>query len=132
MQYGFALIPDRLRLIAGTKIEHNGYTGGEYQPQVRAVWTPRKQHAFWASISRALRVPSRGESDVVLQTIVPNVGPGGLPVLLEIYGSNDLHAERLHAYEAGYRYQTNSFAFDLSTYYNAYSNRQGSSWITAT
>jgi len=122
-QYGFALIPDRLRLIAGTKIEHNGYTGGEYQPQVRAVWTPRKQHAFWASISRALRVPSRGESDVVLQTIVPNVGPGGLPVLLEIYGSNDLHAERLHAYEAGYRYQTNSFAFDLSTYYNAYSNR---------
>jgi iron complex outermembrane receptor protein len=123
VQYGFALIPDRLLLIAGTKVEHNGYTGGEYQPQIRAVWTPRKQHAFWASISRAIRVPSRGESDLELRTVVPNVGPDGLPVLLEIYGSNDLRAERLHAYEAGYRYETNSFTFDLAAYYNGYSNR---------
>jgi iron complex outermembrane recepter protein len=123
VQYGFALIPDRLLLIAGTKVEHNGYTGGEYQPQIRAVWTPRKQHAFWASISRAIRVPSRGESNLELRTDVPNVGPGGLPVLLEIYGSNDLRAERLHAYETGYRFETNSFTFDLAAYYNGYSNR---------
>jgi iron complex outermembrane receptor protein len=123
VQYGLALIPDRLRLIAGTKIEHNGYTGAEYQPQIRAVWTPRQQHAFWASVSRAVRVPSRGESDLDMHTVVPNVGPGGLPVLLDIYGSNELEAEHLHAYEAGYRYQANSFTFDVATYYNDYNNR---------
>lgn len=123
VQYGFALVPDRLRLIAGAKIEHNGYTGGEYQPQVRAVWTPRKQHAFWVSVSRAIRVPSRGESDLDLHATVPNIGPGGLPVLLEVHGSNGLEEELLHAYEAGYRYETKSFTFDLSTYYNGYSNR---------
>ena len=39
-QYGIALAPDRLRIIAGSKFEHNQYTGFEYQPQVRAVWTP--------------------------------------------------------------------------------------------
>lgn len=123
VQYGFALIPDRLRLIAGTKIEHNGYTGAEYQPQVRAVWTPRHQHTFWASLSRAVRVPSRGESDLNMQMVVPNAGPGGLPVFLDVYGSHELGAEHLHAYEAGYRYETNSFKFDLATYYNDYDQR---------
>src|SRR6266705_7174964 len=39
-QYGIALAPDRLRIIAGSKFEHSQYTGFEYQPQVRAVWTP--------------------------------------------------------------------------------------------
>ena len=123
VQYGYSLIPDRLRLIAGTKIEHNGYTGGEYQPQVRAVWTPLKQHAFWASFSRALRVPSRGESDLDLRTTVPDAGPAGLPVFLEIHGSNDLEEESLRAYEAGYRYETKSFTFDLTAYYNGYDRR---------
>lgn len=123
VQYSFAIIPDRLRLITGTKIEHNGYTGGEYQPQVRAVWTPRQQHAVWVSVSRAIRVPSRGESDLDLRSTVPNAGPGGLPVFVEIYGSNDLGEERLRAYEAGYRYQTRAFTFDLATYYNGYDNR---------
>jgi hypothetical protein len=39
-QYGIALVPSRLRILAGSKFEHNQYTGFEYQPQVRAVWTP--------------------------------------------------------------------------------------------
>ena len=123
VQYGFALIPDRLRLIAGTKIEHNGYTGGEYQPQFRAVWTPAGRHTLLASVSRAIRVPSRGESDADVGMVVPGQGPGGLPVFFEVHGSNDLEAERLHAYEAGYRYDTKAFTLDLSTYYNGYSNR---------
>jgi iron complex outermembrane receptor protein len=58
-----------------------------------------------------------------MHTVVPNVGPGRLPVFLDIYGSNELEAEHLHAYEAGYRYETNSFTLDLATYYNDYNQR---------
>jgi iron complex outermembrane receptor protein len=42
LQYDVVLAPDKVRLIAGSKFEHNPYTGFEYQPQVRAVWTPYK------------------------------------------------------------------------------------------
>jgi iron complex outermembrane receptor protein len=79
LQYSVMAVPNRLRLIGGTKLEHNGYTGFEYQPQVRAVWTPLKSHSFWTSVSRAIRVPSRGESDLSTLIVVPQAGPGGLP-----------------------------------------------------
>jgi iron complex outermembrane receptor protein len=42
LQYELAVIPDKLRIIAGSKFSHNSYTGFEYQPQIRAVWTPKK------------------------------------------------------------------------------------------
>jgi len=32
LQYDVILVPDKLRLVAGTKFEHNPYTGFEYQP----------------------------------------------------------------------------------------------------
>ena len=59
LQYDVILAPDKLRLIAGSKFEHNPYTGFEYQPQVRAVWTPNKQNTLWAAASRAVRTPNR-------------------------------------------------------------------------
>jgi iron complex outermembrane receptor protein len=58
-QYEINVIPDRLRLIAGSKFEHDSYTGFEIQPQIRGVWTPTDAHSVWAAVSRAVRVPSR-------------------------------------------------------------------------
>lgn len=123
LQYSIMAVPGHLRLIGGTKLEHNDYTGLEYQPQVRAVWTPLKSHSFWTSVSRAIRVPSRGESDVSALIVVPQAGPGGLPVFFEIAGNNDLESEHLRAYEAGYRFAHTSFTLDFAAYYNDYSNR---------
>jgi len=119
-QYGFVIVPDRLRIIAGSKFEHNGYTGFDYQPQARAVWTPSKSHAFWTSVSRAVRVPSRGERDVTIDQGFPGIGPGGASVVIDIDGSETLRTETLIAYETGYRFQQKSFSVDLATYYNQY------------
>jgi iron complex outermembrane receptor protein len=119
-QYGFVLIPDRLRVIAGSKFEHNDYTGFEYQPQARAVWTPSNSHTFWTAVSRAVRVPSRGEADASLHEVLPGYSPGGENVDIDIDGSQTLLSETLHAYEAGYRFQQKSFSIDLATYYNEY------------
>ncbi len=118
-QYEVIIVPNRLRVLGGSKLEHNGYTGVEYQPQIRAVWTPNKSHAVWASASRALRVPSRNNSD--LRLLVPVGASNGLPVFLAVTGNPNLESERLKAYELGYRYQPRLvLSFDLALYYNDY------------
>src|SRR5262249_17984904 len=35
-----ALVPERLALTLGTRLEHNDYSGFEVQPNVRLAWTP--------------------------------------------------------------------------------------------
>jgi iron complex outermembrane receptor protein len=118
-QYEVIVIPDRLRILAGSKLDHNGYTGVEYQPQIRAIWTPNKVHTGWASISRAVRAPARNTSD--LQLFLPVGQSNGLPVFFDIRGDPNLEAEKLKAYEIGYRYQPKqTLSFDLALYYNDY------------
>ena len=124
-QYGLVLVPNRLRVIAGSKLEHNDYTGVEYQPQARLVWTPSTAHTFWTAFSRAVRVPSRGEGDALLEQTIPGAGPGGTNIALAITGNTALESEHLSAYEAGYRFEHRSFSFDLAAYYNQYSNLIG-------
>lgn len=119
-QYELVVVRNRIRLLAGSKFEGNSYTGEEYQPQVRAVWTPGKSHAVWASVSRAIRVPTRNNSD--LRLVRPAGVSNGKPVFVAITGNPDLEEERLRAYELGYRFEHSPIvSFDLALYYNDYS-----------
>ncbi len=69
LQDEIALIKDRLSLTFGSKLEHNDYTGVEVEPGARLLWTPwadsslrsLSSQTFWASVSRAVRTPSRTE-----------------------------------------------------------------------
>jgi iron complex outermembrane receptor protein len=122
-QYDVMLIPDKLRVIAGSKFEHNNYSGFDYQPQIRAVWTPTKTHTAWLAISRAVRIPTRTESDVKLPVALISAAP---PTLLVLNGDPDLQSEVLHAYEAGYRYGwKQKLALDVALYYNGYDHLVG-------
>ena len=47
------MVPDRLALILGTKLEHNNFTGVEVQPGARLLWTPASRQTLWAAASRA-------------------------------------------------------------------------------
>ena len=40
LQDEIVLVADHLRLTVGSKIEHNDYTGFEFQPSMRVLWTP--------------------------------------------------------------------------------------------
>lgn len=91
-------VPERLRFVIGARAEHNDYTGIEIEPTVRIAWTPAPKHTLWAAISRAVRVPARGETDIFL----PSLAAPGL--LASLNGNNDLDSESLVAYEIGYRY----------------------------
>lgn len=108
---------ENLSLIVGSKFEHNDFSGFEYQPNLRAVWTPRPNQTLWAAVSRAVRSPARGEHDVRLRTL-PAVNPGR-PVIIR--GDEDFDSENLLAYEAGYRWQGGTtVSVDVAAFYNRY------------
>ena len=124
IQDQFDLVPERFRLIGGVKLEHNDFSGWEWQPSARALWTPHRDHRFWAAASRAVRTPSRGERDAVrvnLLSIAPSALTSNLPGLLYLSGSPDLGSEELSAYEIGYRGQlTERFSLDATAFYHDY------------
>ncbi len=125
VQYDVVLVPETLRVIAGSKFEHNDYTGFEYQPQIRAVWTPNLSSAVWAAASRAVRTPARIEEGV--RERVAQINPAPPPLTFElITGQQSAESEILHAYELGYRYEWGQkFSADAAIYYNGYSRLAG-------
>ena len=119
VQDEITLVPDRLRLMLGSKFEHNDFTGFEIQPGARILWTPHEQHTIWASVSRAVRTPSRAEDDVILNRAV-QVAPGFF-VPTTIRGSRGFDSEKLLAYELGYRAQLDPrISVDVAAFYNDY------------
>jgi iron complex outermembrane receptor protein len=116
------LFPDRLKLTAGSKFEHNDYTGFEVQPNVRLLWTPTAKQTVWAAVSRAVRTPSRFDLDgqANLQ-VIPPFAPNPLPALVSSFGNPNLKAEDLIAYELGYRIEiTRRISLDATAFYNDY------------
>jgi iron complex outermembrane receptor protein len=83
-----------LSLILGSKIEHNGYTGFEYEPNIRVRWSLAQDQSLWSSISRAARTPSRIDRDLV------EPAP---PYITIVKGGSDYGSEYVTAYEVGYK-----------------------------
>ncbi len=124
---------DRLWLTLGSKLEHNDYSGYEVQPSARLLWALRNNHKLWASVSRAVRTPSRVEHDGnVLNAIWPlsdSFDPTSpffnplnpVPVEIRMVGDEDFEAEELTAYEFGYRFlSSHDFSVDIAFFYNDY------------
>src|ERR1019366_377508 len=93
VQDDIAVLPDRLHLSLGARVEHNSYTGFDVEPSARLVWTPDSKNMVWSAISSADRTPARTDTDVrVNYAALP--GPGGLPVLVSIFGNPNFKNER--------------------------------------
>ena len=125
LQDDFTLIQDRLKFTLGAKLEHNDFTGVEGQPNARLLWTPDTRHSVWASVSRAVRTPSRAEDDgsFPLLTLAPSQPPNPtpFPIRLVAKGNRDYRAEVVWAQELGYRFMPMSnLSFDLTLFYNRY------------
>ncbi|HEU4829018.1 MAG TPA: TonB-dependent receptor [Gemmatimonadales bacterium] len=106
----------RMAITAGSKIDHNSFTGVEVQPNVRLLWVPGPRHSLWGSVSRAVRTPTRLESDALAVVAAP-----GDPIERRLVGSDDVESEALIAYEAGYRTEPGrGVSLDLALFYNDY------------
>ncbi|MBN8547913.1 MAG: TonB-dependent receptor [Deltaproteobacteria bacterium] len=120
VQDEYSIVKDVFSLIPGTKIGHNDYTHFEYQPALKAVWTPRRNQTLWASVSRAVRTPARIDEDVTAY-VSGSVLPDGTSNVLSIKGNREFDSEDLMAYEIGYRAAPyKNFSFDIATFWQEY------------
>jgi len=123
VQDEITLVPDRLQFTIGTKLEHNDFSGFEVQPSARLAWTPGDRQTIWGAISRAVRSPSRIDSDLRFPATPP----------FQIVGNTDFNSETVLAYEAGYRVRpVDHLALSVATFYNDYNNLRSINQLTPT
>lgn len=125
VQDEITIVPNRLHFTAGTKLEHNDYTGFEYEPSGRLAWTPTDNQTVWAAVSRSIRTPAiynlYGQFNETFAPPFPN--PYGMPIIISVLPNGNLTSEHLIAYELGYRVQPlKSLSFDATGFYNTYNN----------
>lgn len=105
-------------LTLGTKVEHNDYTGFEVEPSCRLQWNFTPKQMLWTAVSRAVRMPSRIDRDLLQPTLLPPPFPESI-----ISGGPDYASEILVAYELGYRAQLGAkLVTSISAFYNDYSD----------
>ena len=112
VQDEIAIVPNRFAVIFGSKFEHNDYTGFEYQPTLRARWTPRGADTLWGAVSRAVRMPTRFDTDLRFT--------GPTPVVV-LRGDDGFVSELVLSRELGYRHRFGSaVSVDVASFYNTY------------
>ncbi len=103
------IVPHKLELTVGTKLLYNDYSKFEFQPSARLAWLLTPKNTIWAAVSRAVRTPSRFETDEITTALTT---PGGYFL-----------SETVVAYELGYRLRpAENVSFSIATYYNIYDN----------
>ena len=116
------LVQNKVWLTAGTKIEHNVFSGVEVQPSVRLLWAPSNRHTLWGSYSNAIRIPARSFNHLRVN-VAAFPGQGGVVSLISIFGNPQLDSEDLDAYEVGYRFQPQKrLSFDIAAFFNDYNH----------
>ncbi|HYR89236.1 MAG TPA: TonB-dependent receptor [Terriglobia bacterium] len=119
VQDEITVVPDKLQLTAGTKIERSTFTGYNIQPMIRLSWTPTARQSAWLSVSHAVRTANRVERGMHVNLSAFPLGDA--TGILALFGQENTRSEGLVAYEAGYRYQANrKLWLDLTTFENIY------------
>ena len=111
------VLRDRLWLTVGSKFLRNNYSGWEFQPTARLLWTPSSNHSLWASFARAVRTPSRVEEHLRFTSLfLPS-----LPGYIRLTGDGGFTSEELMGYEWGYRSTLHPALFvDVAAFFNDY------------
>ena len=115
-------IAEGIRITAGTKLEHNHFSGFEIQPSVRFSWAPNANHTLWAGVSRAVQTPSRLDRGMFLEGVfaIPAPPPIG-PMIANLVGSENTRSSDLLAFEAGYRVRPHpEVLIEIAAFFNRY------------
>lgn len=113
LQDEIAVFKNRIGLTLGTKIEHNDYSGAEFQPSARMTWKIDRRQMAWGAVSRAVRTPSRFDRELFI--------PAQPPFLLA--GGPDFKSENSLSYELGYRaHPHDRVSLSVASFYNDYTD----------
>ncbi len=126
LQDKLTVVEGKLFLTAGAKLENNTYTGDEFSPSARLLFTPDNTTSLWAAVSRAVRIPTQfSETSTTYLGGIPAdfFGPGFPPV--NTYGAvipnGKLLAETLVSSEVGFRTNpTKETSLDVAGFNNQY------------
>jgi iron complex outermembrane receptor protein len=125
----FAVVPEKLRLTWGTKLEHNDLSDRslDVMPTVRLLWQPTGDTAIWAAVTRALRTPSYGDRAARVLDISPVTPPGApnnpfpLPMHVSATGTAGFVSESVVSREVGFRGRLSAKAsYDIALYQSSY------------
>ena len=112
-----AVLPERLTLTLGAKIEHTSYSSFDTQPSARLLWNATPRQGLWASVSRAVHTPALVDRDALIEfQPTPSSSVEGF-----LSGNPTFQTETVLAYEAGYRIQpTRWVTVDLASFFCIY------------
>ncbi len=123
-QTNIELIPNHLNITLGGKWSKRSLSNGYFMPTARLRLTPSPKHTLWASFSRGARLPSLLERNLTLT--LPEDLNHEPPTLMQILPSPDFTAEKLHAYELGWRWQASPhWHADLALFFHDYDDLVG-------
>jgi iron complex outermembrane recepter protein len=119
------LIPEELFFTFGTKLEHNGFSGLEYEPSARISWTPTSNQTIWAAASRAVHAKTQSDENLrLILAAIPTPSPFNAiadTTLLAAEGNAATKSEEVLAYELGYRIQpVDNVSVDVTGFVNQY------------
>lgn len=110
-----------LRVILGSKLEHDNLAGWGLLPSARIIWnvSPNTQRV-WAAVSRARRTPSAAERGLrVYVAAIPS--EAAIPLIFGIVGNPDFRTEHVTEVEGGYRFQIGASAgIDIALFRGRY------------
>lgn len=108
-------------LTAGSKFEHNAFSGFEFEPSAQILWAPNRRHSFWTSVARAVRQPSALEWNSRVDGSSSPLGDTGMSAVFRIYGNSQMQAPIMLDSEAGYRAQLSKrLSVDVTGFRSSY------------
>ena len=111
----------RGELTLGTKVEHNEFTGTEWQPSLRLLWKLDRKTSLWGAVTRSVRIPSRLELEGDANLRPGPVPPAGTIMVPRLTGNKNLDSEKVYTYELGCKSQpVDSLFLDVTAFYSRY------------
>ncbi|MEN3974907.1 TonB-dependent receptor [Emcibacter sp. SYSU 3D8] len=102
---------DSVTLVLGVKLEDDPYSGLAVLPSARLSWKVGDDTLLWAGVSRAVRSPTPYDTGIVLR----------LGTVDFLTGSKSFKAEKVTAYQIGYRGQPlPQLTLSVSAFFNDY------------
>jgi iron complex outermembrane receptor protein len=111
LQDEVTLVPDRWDAVFGAKVEHESLSDSvHFEPNIRLRYRVSDRTMLWASVARAVGMPSRGERDVEFTgpLLVPFTAfnPTPYPMLVQTRSTGRVRAERGDTLEVGGRWHS--------------------------
>jgi iron complex outermembrane recepter protein len=107
---------DSVTVVAGLRWDLHTEINPTYSPRLSLLYKPAQDHTFRISGSIAYRPPNNLETHTDLRTVFPTFG--GLTIITR--GSENLNAEKIASYEAGYQgwFLKHRLRFRADVFYN--------------